>query len=250
MKKRPILFSGDMVKAILNGSKTQTRRVMKKQPLLENQELAQCLSTTGDRKNIGKYRWISVGEDLGISNEGVFFSNPYSVGMHLWVRETWRSWFPTVKDENGIDALDRWGAPQLGDHWQVRYRADGKEIETDVGWDEGDNYADPIDLGIHIEPAKWRPSIFMPKMFSRILLEITDVSCERVQDISEDDAFAEGISSGDWLGDPVGEFERLWDSINKKRGYGWDKNVWVWVVKFKIIKPEMEVKYAKVPICM
>ena len=225
MKERPILFSAEMVKAILNGSKTQTRRIKG----IADLDLLNC-------RFDGK-RWQKhIGYPVGHADIPCSYGE---AGDRLWVRETWRSWFPTVKDENGIDALDKWGVQQLGEHWHVRYRADGKEIETDVGWDEGDNYADPIDLGIHIEPAKWRPSIFMPKMFSRILLEITDVSCERVQDISEDDAFAEGISYGDWLADPVKEFEKLWDSINKKRGYGWDNNPWVWVVKFKAIKPEV-----------
>jgi len=79
----------------------------------------------------------------------------------------------------------------------------------------------------------WTPSIFMPRWASRIMLEIVSIRVERLQDISEADAFAEGISGGDWLGDPVGEFKKLWNSINEKRGFGWWTNCWVWVIGFK-----------------
>ena len=85
------------------------------------------------------------------------------------------------------------------------------------------------------ENALWSPSIFMPRWASRITLEIVSVRVERLQNISEADAFAEGISGGDWLGDPVGEFAKLWNSINLKRGYGWETNCWVWVLEFKRI---------------
>ena len=83
--------------------------------------------------------------------------------------------------------------------------------------------------------AWWTPAIFMPRWASRINLEIVSVRVERIQSISEADAFAEGISGGDWLGDPVGEFKKLWNSINKKRGFGWETNCWVWVLEFRRI---------------
>lgn len=103
---------------------------------------------------------------------------------------------------------------------------------------------------------KWKPSIHMPRWASRITLEVTDVRVERVQDISEQDALAEGVdmetehgslciniedasySSNLVYGSAIKTvFRKLWDSINLKRGYGWDINPWVWVVEFKRAMP-------------
>jgi len=96
---------------------------------------------------------------------------------------------------------------------------------------------------------KWHTGRFMPRWASRIMLEVTDVRVERVQDISEEDAWAEGIltryccNGGDCgcrgmpINHPTADFRDLWDSINAKRGHGWDVNPWVWVVKFKRITP-------------
>jgi hypothetical protein len=92
------------------------------------------------------------------------------------------------------------------------------------------------DLNKYSETIQWTSPIFMPRWASRITLEIVNVRVERIQSISEADAFAEGISGGDWLGDPVGEFAKLWNSINGKRGFGWDLNPYVWVLEFKRIK--------------
>jgi hypothetical protein len=98
----------------------------------------------------------------------------------------------------------------------------------------------------------WRPSIFMPRLYSRITLEVVGIRVERVQDISASDALAEGIErsqrvkgmaviKNDDLGGydvvkPVYAFYRLWDSINAKRGYSWESNPWVWVIEFKRVK--------------
>lgn len=148
-------------------------------------------------------------------------------GDRLWVRETFNR-----TDPGGLNGL-------------YYYRAD-------TGFPWGDAY-----IGIEA----WKPSIFMPREASRITLEITDVRLERVQDISEADAIAEGLykfSGRQLCGMPevdtwdgrnffyhpdtrAARFDywNLWDKINAKRGFGWDKNPWVWVITFKrILQPE------------
>lgn len=96
------------------------------------------------------------------------------------------------------------------------------------------------------------PAIFMPRWASRITLEVTEVRVQRLQEISEEDAIAEGISKE--YCDPIGkhskadwhirnDYRDLWNSINSKRGYSWDSNPWVWCISFKVIKPQIsEVK--------
>jgi len=197
MKERPILFSGDMVRALLEGRKTMTRRV--------------CKLTLFDME-----LWIA---NRYSNNPNVKAACPYGQpGDQLWVRETWAN---LSKPEYPPEYI---------------YRADPVEIneyEADGG--------------------KWRPSIFMTRKASRIDLETTAVRVERVHDISEEDAKAEGVCSGfecddiaafmDKRFDPEREstfrlgFKHLWNFINAKRGYGWEVNPWVWVIEFKRIKP-------------
>ena len=83
----------------------------------------------------------------------------------------------------------------------------------------------------------WRPSIHMPRWASRITLEITGVRVERVQDISEKDAIAEGAAFRKDEDGELDAFNNIWDIINEKRGYSWDNNPWVWVIEFKKVKP-------------
>ena len=190
MKERPIIFSTDMVRAILDGRKTQTRRILKYAPIPEPARFI---------------KWSS-NEYAPQSNSGKMFLErswrprkcPYGqVGDRLWVRETF--------------ALDE------DDQVVVFYRA------TD-----------------HETCGPWKPSIFMPRWASRIDLQITKIKVDRVQDINEEDAITEGClntndpSSGvDWCqGFARACFCNLWDSINAKRGYGWDVNPWVWVIEF------------------
>jgi hypothetical protein len=129
----------------------------------------------------------------------------------------------------------------------IEYRADGEvvEVEDDQAWNE-------LTLKLPDVPGKtkWRPSIFMPRWASRITLEVVNIRVERVQDISEWDAMAEGIRWDDdkegYVGSEDGRFfhgsdirtsfQLLWDSINAKRGYGWDSNPWCWVVEFRKVE--------------
>ena len=126
--------------------------------------------------------------------------SPYgTVGDIIWVRETWQS--------DPCDAS------------VVCYSASGHHQKCAIHG--------------HL----WRPSIHMPRWASRISLEIVSVRVERVQDITTNDAMAEGVdTSKHIMGDHRPEFMRLWNSINAKRGYGWDANPWVWVISFRRVK--------------
>lgn len=161
---------------------------------------------------------------------------PYGqVGDRLWVRETWCAGIEWDSEKpSDIDPLC--GGNDL---W---YIAGQNEVENPDKAEKPEGYG------------KTRPNIFMPKWATRIRLEITNIRVERVQDISKEESVLEGIkpppigSYSDcyeiWAGkkcisniDPRNVFLLLWDSINLKRGYGWDKNPWVWVVEFKKLTP-------------
>ena len=209
MKERPILFSAPMVRALLAGSKTQTRRVWKlpkwaEWDLIEGGEEKGNLIPK-DQKLRG---WYSVDE----------VACPYGqVGDRLWVRET-----------------------HLPKASGTIYRADFSEFEA---------------AGLGGMYGGWKPSIFCKREYSRITLEIVSVRVERLQDISYEDALAEGVSDltamlRDECKPPDGEsgndcarrlhwpqrlYEQLWESIN---GAGsWDVNPWVWCIEFKVMKP-------------
>jgi hypothetical protein len=176
MKARPILFNTAMVRAILDGRKTQTRLVVKHVPHKDS-----------------PYH----------TADGIAARCPYGrPGDLLWVRETWST--------NGM---------------QTVYRA-GHSALTE---------------GINDACLKWRPSIHMPRWASRITLRVASVRIERVMEISDRDALAEGVSlraveaaAGGWKFPATIVFAGLWDSINERRGYGWASNPWVWVIEFAL----------------
>ena len=155
---------------------------------------------------------------LSGSRLGLIRKCPYGhPGDLLWVREAWATEY--LYDDIKPSKL----TPRDSD---IYYKADGIDSATDVM--------------VH----RWRPSIFMPRWASRITLEITDVSVERVQDIDIEDAFHEGyplswanaIADGIDAAQSIEWFRDLWDSINAKRGYGWAINPWVWIVSFGVAK--------------
>ena len=209
MKERPILFSAPMVRAILDGSKTQTRRVVK--PVGKDDSFA--LVDYGD----GWWPYRSDDGESSIRADGneTPISCPYGKkGSRLWVRETWQA-------VNGNDRARHIVTHPAPDRGWIEYAATPR---TD-------------------EPAyKWRPSIHMPRWASRITLEITDVRVERLNSISEADARAEGAPGyeegidapppdEDCEWSYYASYRRLWERIN---GSGsWDANPWVWVVQFK-----------------
>lgn len=222
MKEHPILFSTPMVHAILEGRKTQTRRVVKPQPPSEATS-AGVMSAPG-RDHDGEWSWLS-GDPKDCDSWGFVgdeFRCPYGQpGDRLWVRET------------HAPQADCWGA------WERALR--GERIRQD---ELTIHYAADYSHDERPFIEKWRPSIHMPRWASRITLEITGVRVDRLRDISEDDAIAEGIErdTGMWrhYGCPTqawihsrDSYRSLWESIN---GPGsWEANPWVWVVEFKRI---------------
>ena len=205
MKERPIVFSDEMVRAILEGRKTMTRRVVKSEFLP---------SSVTEWKFDPARGWVGIG-DVGMCNgargEIHLMECPYGVpGDRLWVKETFRS---HPEDE------------AMGEHRPVEYAA-----TPCVGCDGFD--------GI-----RWTPALFMPRWASRITLEIVSVRVERVQDISDADCEAEGVrcnrTIGGWDCDGFAfakdAFKNLWDTIYAKNTeYKWDANPWVWVIEFKV----------------
>jgi hypothetical protein len=228
MKERPIIFSAPMVRAILEGTKTQTRRVMKPQP----PEILPAYApkvywpardrhmTHGDPDGAAYLQFERPGDYDGahVMRGGFGFRCPYGQpGDRLWVREAW-AW----SGDGAIPAFDR---VRKGEVW---FRADPERTSPGI---------------------RWRPSIHMPRWASRITLEVTGVRVERLQDISEADALAEGVTPK-WepgcsgrLMDALGGFSfrpaasayaELWEQIN---GPGaWDANPWVWVVEFRRVE--------------
>lgn len=197
MKERPILFSTPMVRAILNGTKTQTRRLLKPQPTKR---------MFWAKLNDDDWAWPHRGQPqrTTISNnphgpDGYASECPYGQPKdRLWVRETW----------------------QPGPDDSVAYKASGD-----------------------INHNAWKPSIYMPRACSRILLEIESVRVERLQEITPDDLTAEGFAPDN---SPPHDgtrltfhgrklcYAELWDSLNPS-GVDWESNPWVWVVSFKKI---------------
>lgn len=228
MRERPILFSGEMVRAILDGRKSQTRRVVKI-------STAPDMYVEADRNAVGHWLLQSLvpyGQDYTLGD------CPYGeVGDRLWVREAWG----TVRmHEIGQHFF---GGPRIPDRDQVVYRAGklmGVPIPDTSPMQFRSEWRDDF------QPERWRPSIHMPRTASRIALEITGVRVERIQSILFYDIRAEGV------GCPVHDFpggfcssecpdlrahwSQRWNALNEKRGYGWDANPWVWVIEFKRVE--------------
>ncbi len=232
-KERPILFSAPMVRAILSGQKTVTRRAIKPQPTW-NGKWFQWDGHAPNSKH-GAVGGNNIDAAILMS-----FSSPYGKpGDRLWVRETWGvishdfdergnmiDWNPD-RPASPIREM-RFGRGYYSGH--VIYRADGEAV-----W-AGD------DDGGGDDRSAWKPSIHMPRIACRILLEITEIRVERLQDISKEQALAEGVMSCEQDIDPDGIgysplelFGGLWTMIN---GDGsWQSNPWVWVVEFKRVTP-------------
>ena len=214
MNEKPIIFNTEMVRAILEGRKTQTRRVIKPQPDAEYSRL-----------EVGNYHPTKIDRN-GEMYPGTMIFGAYTedgewgwkcpygqVGDRLWVREAWAADIPGC--ERGLS-----------------YRSD---------------HADPLGDGPSY-PMRWRPSIHMPRWASRITLEIVKVRVERVQEITEEDVVREGIPcrifsegmalfyyhDGGHCTEALPVFAHLWDTLSPK--HPWESNPWVWVVEFRRIQ--------------
>lgn len=216
MKERPILFSTEMVKAILDGRKTMTRRIVKPQPpedwgvkglhiFCDGNYFPIVIDKHGNEEPgtqcFGAY------DEEGIWGVKCLYGQISDV---LWVRETYEIYQGKYKEHHGM----------------VMYKASEK-----VSIEDGNKFG---------EKPKWRPSIFMPKSASRISLRITNIRVERLNDISEEDAKKEGVI---YSANPGKEnygngyranFRLLWESINGKGS--WEQNPWVWVIEFERLK--------------
>lgn len=237
MKERPILFSAPMVRAILNDSKTQTRRVMKKQPKPGTDRVSLLERAIRSMKEAPVLRAWFQEEGVNTSTE---LTCPYGKpGDRLWVRETW---MPDAPRDGSWADVQFYGCKNSPLEWIPKRFQKPKHCLHRATWDGH-------------ELVGWKPSIHMPRWASRILLEVVSVRVERLQDISEGDANAEGVElercclvSTDPCGkhldgccgqpktlEPVQAYRELWNSIN---GAGaWDTNPWVWVVEFKRVAP-------------
>lgn len=226
-KERPILFSAPMVRAILQGRKTVTRREIKPSKRSADTQLELHQQPDGSWLPMHTFD-ESCMDDQGTEHP---ITCPYGKpGDRLWVRETWYCDHFEVQKGPYLQPADMHDLDQSLEDGELVYAADG---------------VSPYEQ----EQPTWKPSIHMPRWASRILLEVTDVRVERLQDISEEQAKAEGVrlyadhaDLGDWWhfegietysADPRKSFELLWTSV----GGDWNANPWVWAVEFKRVTP-------------
>ncbi len=248
---RPILFSAPMIRALLAGTKTQTRRVMKSQPysngfhfdgqdiLCHNDYLPPSAMLMDVRSGNNSYT------DSDVESRGFVGHCPHGQpGDLLWVRETW------AKEETEEEIIDADTGPSGCYHTTYRwihYRATphkGYRVLPDRVPVTHLHESQP-DSASTIK--RWKPAIHMPRYASRLTLRLTAVRVERLQEISADDAFAEGIdstlvTSSPWIGHcapaEVHAYAALWESIN---GAGsWAANPWVWCLSFNVIKQNVD----------
>lgn len=243
--ERPILFTAPLVRAILAGDKTQTRRVINPQPP----------TCEGETLPFDPPRWQTpavVGADgeLGPAPEDEFGIScvdgewgrrcPYGApGDRLWVREAFR--LPALFDDYSPSEVGEQSLKAGHDsEWcPLLYEASG---DTAGSQEELEHFEVPTEGW-----GRLRPSIHMPRWASRIELEVVDVRVQRVRETSHADARAEGVEHAlgdhvDLVPDYTGSvhqhgFAQLWNRINASRGYGWDANPWVWVVEFHRVTP-------------
>ncbi len=200
--EKPILFNTEMVKAILEGRKIVTRRIVKEKLIDSWNEHDEWQQNIVDGLNSSDTTVQTCGIDSFLEN-----GKPYKVGDILYVRETW--FIGDLLDED----------ESIKERGLVLYKADKRRDDIDY------------------ESIKWKPSIHMPKEAARIFLEVTDVRVERLQDITTEGCFNEGIKYDyNSQNNEFDTFAELWNSTIKKNDldiYSWNASPWVWVIEFK-----------------
>jgi hypothetical protein len=219
-KETGIIFSGDHPLKVLDGTKTMTRRTWGLEEINKNPDAWEHFGF--DQAGRFSFRWKGGERILNVRC-------PYGgVGDRMWGRETYcHKADPITAIVSDTEFWYRASNPEV-----IKVDGDGFQEFRKDGW----------------EASPWLSPMFMPRLASRILVEITELRVERVQEISEKDAKAEGASSIIWHGETAYAFKdnlplstykagfaNLWDSLNKKRGYGWDRNVWVWPIGFRLL---------------
>ncbi len=211
MAVKPIIFNTEMVRAILSGQKSCTRRTIKLPDGMSGRSVGQC----GDENH-----------PLGFMYPCGIKRAPYQRGDVLYVRETWCKY----------GKLDDCNQAVIEGTEKYYYRADGENPTP------GDCF---LERGVLREYPVWHPAIHMPRIAARIWLEVTDVRAERLQEITDDSAKKEGANwkNGNNVGweekmkrTAIDRFKEIWNSTVKKQDlekYGWDANPWVWVIEFE-----------------
>ena len=205
---KPILFNTDMVRAILEGRKTVTRRVVK--PHYRDNEIGFNIIKNA---NTGKYVCIEYFDEW--ENKTRYMADPYRPGDILYVRETWAPFYETMYSD-----------PVIGyRYYSVTDEEIKERIPEYLNW---------------FWPGRWSPSIHMPRKAARIFLRVTDVRVERLQDMPPYDIAFEGFRKQK-------DFIELWNNTLKPADralYGWDANPWVWVIEFERITREEALPHA------
>lgn len=237
MKERGMIFNAEMVRAILDGRKTQTRRIMKDRPSDGfhpthngyDLDLNAHWYTPGmvDKKG---YLQPAKKDVFGVADENEGYTCPFgTVGDRIWVRETFQG--PLIPEDELSEFLgenpDKFESPAY-----CEYAADGGPRPEYVDADDNTRHG-------------WRPAIHMPRWASRLTLEIIGVRVERLNSISQEDAQAEGMELTGWrptysdpdsggeVWTPYDNFAQLWESIYGEES--WKANPWVWVIEFKVV---------------
>lgn len=228
MKERGIIFTAESVRAILAGTKSQTRRIVQPMPGEQREWLTPDLIAACPRMSLVGVPGVGFGAQMDHPGGGPlgWVKCPYGgPGSSLWVRETFATMCHVADPCCSCDDEDK-----ARNHY-VEYRADLAPGCTDRpgGWPRS-----PVDD----EAPRWKGPRFMPRAASRIALELTDVRVERVQDISEADAKAEGVDDrlGYGLHPYRDAYAKLWDQINDSDGKRWSDSPWVWVLEFRRVQ--------------
>jgi hypothetical protein len=234
VKEKPILFNAPMVRAILDGTKTQTRRIIKLPKNLKDGDLSLAFPD----KAYGVTPCLHVPmPDSSIQRLRNPWGWPESEPIQLWVRETF-----TI-ESNRIEYIPEY-LPPFNDGRPIKYLKDEYGDLTDYLWQQCHYKATDPTPELYYEDkegpfCRWRSATSMPRWASRIQLEITNVRAERLQDISEKDALKEGVliylDTTSLFESARCAFHALWESINGLQSYL--DNPWVWVIEFKAIKP-------------